>query len=75
VRFLEESFWPDYPPRPAASLIPVLRLREQFTRPVGESWTTPHERGESQLICRQFELDEVLQSIDHLRVALALGRD
>lgn len=67
VKFLEDSFWPDYPPRSARDLLPVLRLRENAARPIGESWTTPHERGESIDVCRQFEIDELMMSLDHLR--------
>lgn len=67
VQFLEDKFWPDYLPRPVTSLLPVLRLREAAGRPTGEDWRTPHEREEERERCRQFELDEMEESIRYLR--------
>lgn len=73
VCFLEDSYWPDYLPRPVTSLLPVLRLREAQGRPAGEDWRTPHERDESLEARRQFELAEMDESVRYLRTILPDG--
>lgn len=70
VLFLEDSFWPDYLPRPLTSLLPVLRLRESQGRLAGEDWQTPHERGESLEARRRFELEEMEESVRYLKTIL-----
>jgi sugar phosphate isomerase/epimerase len=67
VRFLEDDFWPGYPPRQASEIIPVLRLREARTRQPREDWRTPWERGEQGAALEAYELVEVEQSVEYLR--------
>ena len=67
VRFLEDDFWPGYPPRQASEILPVLRLRESRTRPPREDWRTPWERGEQGTALAAYELDEIEQSVEYLR--------
>ena len=67
VRFLEDEFWPGYPPRQAAELLPVLRLREARARPTREDWRTPWERGEQGPALVAHELYQVEESVEYLR--------
>lgn len=46
VRWLEDDFWPGYPPRPAPGLVPALRFAWRHRAPDGADWRTPEERGE-----------------------------
>lgn len=46
VRWLEDDFWPGYPPRPAADLVPALRFAWGRRAPDAADWRTPEERGE-----------------------------
>ncbi len=67
VRFLEDDFWPGYPPRQAAEILPVLRLREARARPRGEDWRSPWERGEQGPPLVAHELTQVEESVEYLR--------
>lgn len=67
VRFLEDDFWPGYPLRQAAEILPVLRLRETRSRPRGEDWRTPWERGQQGPALAAYELTQVEESVEYLR--------
>lgn len=67
VRFLDDDFWPAYPPRPIADLLPVLRLREAAARPADEEWRTPWELEQDGGAIAAYEREGLLQSVDYLR--------
>jgi sugar phosphate isomerase/epimerase len=67
VRFLEDEFWPGYPPRQASAILPVLRLREARAQAARGDWRTPWERGEQGAALAAYELDEIEQSVEYLR--------
>jgi 3-oxoisoapionate decarboxylase len=67
VRFLEDDFWPGYPPRRVEEILPVLRLREAYARPASEEWRTPWERGEDGAKVAAYELRQFEQSVAYLR--------
>jgi sugar phosphate isomerase/epimerase len=67
VRLLEDDFWPGYPPRRVEEVLPVLRLREARSRPKGEDWRTPWERGEQGEVLASFELSHFEESVNYLR--------
>lgn len=70
VRFLDDDFWPGYPPRRVEDVLPALRLREARGRPVGEDWRTPWERGASAEELAAYELGEIERSVAYLRAQL-----
>ena len=67
VRFLDDDFWPAYPPRAAADLLPVLRLRESAARAADEEWRTPWELERDAAAIGAYERDGLLGSIAYLR--------
>lgn len=67
VQFLEDDFWPGYPPRRVEEILPVLRLRERRGRPADEDWRTPWEREAPAEELAAYELGEIEQSVAYLR--------
>ena len=67
VRFLDDDFWPGYPPRRAEEILPVLRLRDEHGRAAGEAWRTPWEHDASAEELAAFELSEIEESVAFLR--------
>jgi hypothetical protein len=67
VQFLEDDFWPGYPPRQVEDILPVLRLREREARPADEDWRTPWERQEDAEALSAYESREMEQSVQYLR--------
>jgi sugar phosphate isomerase/epimerase len=67
VRFLDDEFWPGYPPRRIEEVLPVLRLREERARPADEDWQTPWERGAGGEELAAYELGQCEQSVAFLR--------
>jgi sugar phosphate isomerase/epimerase len=67
VRFLEDDFWPGYPPRRVEDILPVLRLRESHARPGDEDWRTPWERDAPGEEVAVFERVQFERSVAFLR--------
>jgi sugar phosphate isomerase/epimerase len=73
VEFLEDDFWPGYPPRQVEDILPVLRLRERKARPAAEDWQTPWEREAAPEALIAYELDEMGRSVRYLRTLMGVG--
>jgi len=67
IRLLEDDYWACYAPRPIADALPVLRLREERSRPDGEDWRTPWERDEDGESLAAFEREQFERSVAYLR--------
>jgi sugar phosphate isomerase/epimerase len=65
VRVLADDYWPDYPPRSAAQLAPVLRFVLDNARPAGD-WRTPFERNEPEEAVIAYEDQQLAASLAYI---------
>lgn len=70
IPLLEDSWWQHYPTRPAAELIPTLRILFQKGRPFEEPYSSAWERGGTSEEVSREEWDVVTRSVEYFR---ALG--
>jgi hypothetical protein len=72
VELLQEDWWTDYPTRPIARLVEVLRVVLPRARPAEEDYRIPHERGAPEEALRAYELAEFSRSVAYLQRATAV---
>ncbi len=67
IRIFEEDWLAGFPPQHALELGPALAMLAENTRPAGEPWQSPWERGASVEETAAWEREQFVRSVAHLR--------
>jgi sugar phosphate isomerase/epimerase len=67
IPMLERSWWDEFEPRDARTVVPVLSLLQQHLRPAAEEWRTPFELDASGSELAEYEWSQYHTSIAYLQ--------